>query len=188
MYRCTRCEIIVDDFTNVNGLPICEDSAGPHGHHFWRPYDPSIHPTPAPGVVYDSPRVHETGEPLDNVRTFNGVTSTKLPRYELIPKSALDSLALRLELGVQRKGDGAWNALNNKRYAALENPDFVIERLSHVIHHCMDAIAKIARGNILNGEDDAGAILFGGAVLAEYKKMLQEYHPDSDPIKEDEVK
>lgn len=105
------------------------------------------------------------------IRNFNGVTSTALPRLELIPKSTLESLGKRMELGIKRKGDGAWNALTHYNSEALVNSDFVIERLSHCIHHCYDAIRKIVNNKILEEEDDAGAILFAGSVLAEYKRL-----------------
>lgn len=109
------------------------------------------------------------GETID----FNGVKSTKLPRLELIPKSTLISLAERFELGIERKGSYAWNASRSDLHKTLEDEKFVMERLSHCIHHCYDAINKIIEGKILEGEDDAGAILFAGSVLAEYKKSKQ---------------
>lgn len=104
---------------------------------------------------------------------FSGVKSTKIPRYELIPKSALVALANRMELGIERKGDEAWNALTLHKQEALKDNAFVIERLSHCIQHCYDAIASVVRGED-SKEDDAGAILFAGAVLAEWKRMLRD--------------
>lgn len=105
------------------------------------------------------------------IKSFKGVTSTKIPRYELIPFSALQALALIFEKGLEKKGDRAWNALTLHKQEALAKDGFVIERLSHVIKHCYEAIGKIVAGKVLEGEEDAGAIMFGGAVLAEYKKM-----------------
>jgi hypothetical protein len=43
-------------------------------------------------------------------------------------------------------------------------------RLAHCIRHCFDAIQKVQAGS-LEGEDDAGAILFAGSVLAEWRRM-----------------
>lgn len=103
-------------------------------------------------------------------RLYHGVKSTKIPRFELIPKSALEALALRFELGIERKGDGAWNALTKHKEEALQDTAFVIERLSHCILHCYDAIGKLASGE-MEGEEDAGAIMFAGAVLAEWKRL-----------------
>lgn len=103
------------------------------------------------------------------VRRFGKVTSTKLARLELIPKSALIALADRFELGIERKGEGAWNAASQANEEVLQDKAFVIERLSHCIHHCYDAIKKLVLDCPNEGEEDAGAILFAGAVLAEYK-------------------
>lgn len=106
---------------------------------------------------------------LSNNVEFHGVASTKIPRLELIPFSALESLAYRFELGIQRKGDKAWNALTNKE-EALKDANFVINRLAHCIKHCYAAIEKLYCYED-DGEDDAGAILFAGSVLAEYNKL-----------------
>lgn len=113
-------------------------------------------------------------EIMPEVKEFSGVTSTKIPRFELIPFSALESLARIFEAGIEKKGDGAWNALTPHKDEALKDKAFVIERLSHVIKHCYQAIRKVQDGKEWEGEEDSGAILFGGAVLAEYKRMRKE--------------
>jgi hypothetical protein len=105
---------------------------------------------------------------------FSGVKSTKIPRFELIPKSALEALALIFEKGIEKKGDGAWNALTLHREETLKDKAFVIERLSHVIKHAYDAIRKVQDGREMEGEEDAGAIMFGGSVLAEYKRLKRD--------------
>lgn len=105
---------------------------------------------------------------------FSGVKSTKIPRFELIPKSSLEALALIFEKGIEKKGDGAWNALTLNKNEALKDKAFVIERLSHVIKHCYDAIGKVQNEKEWEGEEDAGAIMFGGAVLAEYKRLRRD--------------
>ena len=114
--------------------------------------------------------------PEIKLREFaSGVVSTKSPRYGLIWPSALRALARRMERGVRVKGDGACNALSAHNKMATEDAQFVIDRLEHGIEHCYKAIARIA-GNLpeLDEQDtadggDAGAILFAGALLAEYK-------------------
>ncbi len=110
-------------------------------------------------------------------KNFNGVTSTAIPRFELIPRVGLESLAARFELGVERKGEGAWNALREDLRDVLKDGSFVIERLSHCISHSLDAIQKVNRGEVI-GEDDAGAIMFAGCVLAEWRKMKIEEDAD----------
>jgi hypothetical protein len=109
------------------------------------------------------------------VVTFkDGVVSSPCPRYELVPLNALIALARRFERGVRIKKDGAWNAIS-KNQAAVEDVEFVVNRLAHGIEHSYKAIARIT-GSLppLDEEDvadggDAGAIMFAGALLAEYK-------------------
>ena len=93
---------------------------------------------------------------------------TKVPRFDLIPRQALESLAARFELGLANYGELAWNAARDKEGfdAAVNDPAFVEARLNHVIDHATKALAKL-RGHLPeDGDDDAGAIMFGGAVLA----------------------
>jgi|SRR6185437_11063681 len=110
----------------------------------------------------------------ETVQFSNGKISTRIPRFELTPLAALEALALRHERGVRLKGDGAWNALTNQD--AVDDKQFVIDRLAHCIHHCYKAIDAIAHDEPLGElEDggDAGAIMFGGALLACYAKRLK---------------
>ena len=112
----------------------------------------------------------ESGE----VKFAGGATSSPCPRYELIPIAATTALAKRFEYGIKRRGDGAWNALSaNQQDAATK--EFVLNRLGHCIAHCQAAIARIAGtlgaldADEEAGGGDAGAILFAGALLAEYE-------------------
>jgi hypothetical protein len=108
------------------------------------------------------------------VKFAGGAVSSPCARYELIPLAATTALAARFERGIRLKGDGAWNALSaNQSDAATE--EFVLNRLGHAIRHCQEAIARIAgtmpeadAQDIADGSD-AGAIMFAGALLAEYK-------------------
>lgn len=92
--------------------------------------------------------------------------STKGPAFHLIPTDALAQLADRFELGVARKGDRAWNALS-KNQEILTNREFVIERISHIIHHAMKLRDKINGDDFAGMEEDsdAGAIAWGGIFL-----------------------
>jgi hypothetical protein len=128
-----------------------------------KPNDPTIFDLATSGVVPAPDRSVQAPQ----VRDIHGIKSTKLPQLDLLPKAALVALANRMELGIARKGiDGVWN---HRKETSVE---FAIERLSHVIHHAYDAIDKLKRGVPFEGEDDAGAILFGGAVLAVYKDNI----------------
>lgn len=110
----------------------------------------------------------------EEVKEFSGVTSTKIPRFELIPFFTLCLFAGAFEEGIRKKNEGAWNALNAHLEDALKDKLFVVERLSHVIKHCYKAIGKVMEGKEWEGEEDAGAIMFGGSVLAEYKRLRRE--------------
>lgn len=100
-------------------------------------------------------------------RLVGGVGSTKVPLFHLIPLEALEGLADRFEQGVERKGDKAWNALSANQ-ECLVNKDFLLDRISHVIHHAMKLRDQLARG-VQDGEEsmyeNAGAVAFGGALF-----------------------
>lgn len=94
------------------------------------------------------------------------VASTKIPPLHLIPTVALEGLAERFELGVQRKGDKAWNA-TSKNQACLEDLDFAVDRIGHVVHHALKLRDKLVTGDVdaIMEDDDAGAIAWAGAFL-----------------------
>ena len=97
---------------------------------------------------------------------------TKIPRFELIPKEALISLALRFEKGIERHKEKAWNALSSNYQSALTE-EWVLARLGHAIDHAYNALAKLHSGAD-DGEDDAGALMFAGAVLACYRRRRRD--------------
>lgn len=91
------------------------------------------------------------------------VSSSAIPGFHLIPTEALTRLAARFELGLERKGDKAWNAITDNQQC-LTARDFVLSRIDHVIGHAMKLRDKLVRGMPLD-DDDAGAIIWGGAFL-----------------------
>jgi len=94
------------------------------------------------------------------------VASTKGPAYHLIPTAALNKLAERFELGIERKGDKAWNATSNNQ-DCLTDKDLLIERCSHIIHHALklrDQLQDSSRGEE-SIQDNAAAVMWGGAFL-----------------------
>lgn len=95
-------------------------------------------------------------------------TSTKVPSFGLIPRQALVAYAKRLELGMQpdRHGSKSYNAQSENFEKVNASKDWVMERLTHVIDHAYSAIEKLMGRKKWDDEDDAGAILFGGGVLA----------------------
>lgn len=97
------------------------------------------------------------------------MSSSKVPALHLIPTEALLCLADRFQVGTERKGEGAWNALT-KNQQCLDDNAFLIERCSHIIRHTMLLRDQLAHGYNPEQEDspyeNAGAIIFGGALMA----------------------
>ncbi len=86
------------------------------------------------------------------------------PPFHLIPTSALTHLANRFQKGIERKGDKAWNALSNNQ-ECLTDKDFVIERMSHIIHHALKLRDQIRFGVQPGDEsltENAAAMAWGG--------------------------
>jgi hypothetical protein len=79
-------------------------------------------------------------------------------------------MAERFMLGEEKHKDKCWNA----KFPDRLDERFVIERLNHIIKHAKIALDKILGINQDDGDDDAGAILFGGAVLAEWRRLINE--------------
>ncbi len=111
-----------------------------------------------------------------NELTFNGIKSSKTPPFELIPREALVALARIFEAGIEQKGvDGAWNG-RRADYHTILTRDFVINRLGHCIDHSSKAIQRLVTGQRPE-PNDAGAIMFAGALLAVYMEVLAEVQP-----------
>lgn len=107
----------------------------------------------------------------EKVRFPSGATSSKVPRLELIPFAALCRLAARFELGIERHGDDAWNALSKQE--CLRDREFAIARAGHVMHHAARLIAKLTGRIPDDGDDDAAAVMWGGAFLCEATAALR---------------
>jgi len=98
----------------------------------------------------------------------SGATSSRIPRYDLIPYAALIRVAGRFALGEVNHGPKSWNALSSQ--AALEDREFIIARAAHVIHHAYKLIAKLSGQLPEDDDDDAAAIAWGGVFLCEATK------------------
>ncbi len=86
------------------------------------------------------------------------------PPFHLIPTSALVHIANRFQKGIERKGDKAWNALSNNQ-ECLTDKAFVIERMSHVIHHALKLRDQLQNGVQPEDEsmvENAAAMAWGG--------------------------
>lgn len=109
------------------------------------------------------------------------VSSSEIYGFHLIPYEAMVRLAQRFDLGVVRKGDKAWNATTHNQ-EVLTSKDFILHRISHVIGHAMKLRDKIVAGvDPLAGDDDASAVIWGGAFLCAATKAV------SDTFKADRV-
>lgn len=105
---------------------------------------------------------------MEQKRNFkSGATSTKQPRLSLIPHKGLVNAAVRFELGLERHGAGAWNNLS-KDQGALEDIDWLIERVSHAIEHAYCLLDSLkTKGITKEGLGDAGALAWCGLTLGE---------------------
>lgn len=92
--------------------------------------------------------------------------SSKIPPLHLIPTVALEKIAERFDLGIQRKGDKAWNALSDNQ-DILQDVDFLIDRCGHVMHHAAKLRDKLKNRDTeaITQDGDAGAIAWGGVFL-----------------------
>jgi len=93
---------------------------------------------------------------------IGNVLSTKCPGFHLIPTEALIRLANRFQLGIDKKGKGAWNALSDNQ-SCLTNKELILERIAHTIDHCLKLRDKIQNNKDLESDDDSGAISWAGA-------------------------
>lgn len=107
-------------------------------------------------------------ELADKVTHACGATSSVCPDFAQIPTAALMSLANRYKLGEAKHGRDNWRkGLSDKRY--------VIERLNHVIFHAKKLADKIENGLPLDDDDDAGAIMWGGAFAVEAVREISRH-------------
>jgi len=95
-----------------------------------------------------------------NVRHACGATSSECPDFGQIPLRPLIALARRFELGEAKHGRDNWRK-------GLSDRAYVIARINHVIYHCYKLIEKIEGKRPINNDDDAGAIMWGGAFAVE---------------------
>lgn len=113
-------------------------------------------------------------QPVEKKKIFkSGTTSTTKPRFELLPYEGLKRAAIRYELGLQKHGDRAWNALSPNQ-VALTDKEWLIERCSHGIQHLYNLIEKLnGRVELTAGEDDAGAVAWCGLTLSAAVTVLE---------------
>lgn len=89
-----------------------------------------------------------------------GATSSHCPDFGQIPLQALIELAKRFELGEVKHGRDNWRK-------GLDDQAYVISRLNHVIYHAYKLINKIEGKLPWDDDNDASAIMWGGAFAVE---------------------
>ena len=96
----------------------------------------------------------------------SGARSTvEKPRYDLVPLSALRSVANRFGYGAVRHGE--------RNYEKGANDEvFLRDRINHLIEHAM----KYASGD--RSEDHLGAVLCNAAILVELNHIASVDKPD----------
>lgn len=103
-----------------------------------------------------------------------GASSSRKPRYTLIPHDAILRLIAVMEKGIERKGDRAWNALSNNQ-ACLLDEQFIISRIEHVINHAYSLLRRIRSKDWvgLDTHDDPAAIMWSGMFFCEVTRAMQ---------------
>jgi len=76
------------------------------------------------------------------------------PRYELLPKAAIDRLVKRLEIGAEIHGDHNWRG---------GGPEFIAETKRHLVAH----VLNFSEGD--TSDDHLSAILCNAAFLAHFE-------------------
>jgi hypothetical protein len=100
---------------------------------------------------------------LNTTQSKSGAKSSPAPRFDLLPRRALERVSARYEKGLERYGRDNWRK-------GLTDKDYIVERIAHVIGHCYKLIEKLESPVVLeklNADDDAGAIAWGGLFVCE---------------------
>lgn len=107
-------------------------------------------------------------------RFKSGATSSKTsPRFDLIPREALECLADRLAGGAIKHGERAW-------MKGLDDPEFMRDRLNHTIEHLLN----VSNGNFEEDDEwgNLGAVMWGCMLRAVSLKRKAK-KPDADYIR-----
>ena len=99
-------------------------------------------------------------------RAASGATSSAIEAFDQLPYHAMRRLALRFSLGEQRHGRHNWRK-------GLLDKQYVIGRAGHVIRHALKLIAVMEGFIEDDGDDNAAAILWGGAFLVEAEEAMK---------------
>jgi hypothetical protein len=96
-----------------------------------------------------------------------GAKTSPVPRLDLLPLQSLVRLAARFEKGEKRYGRNNWRK-------GLKDREYALERAAHVLNHTLLLIEKLQGLRPDDGDDDAAAIMWGGAFLCEATFAMQQ--------------
>lgn len=99
------------------------------------------------------------------------VASSKIPGFKYFPFGALVRIAKRFELGIERYGGYAWNAIS-KNQDCKKDIDFVLERCGHAMHHAAKLKAILSGEIPDDGDDHAAALGWAAMFLCEATDAL----------------
>ncbi len=106
-----------------------------------------------------------------------GASASIAPKFHLVPLKALVRLCNRFEFGAHKHG--AYNWMNGLpgTLTIPPTPDprvaYALERANHVVYHALRLQAKLQGLLPPDQDDDAGAIMWGGAFLSEVVDALK---------------
>ena len=97
---------------------------------------------------------------MDDIKTFESgaASSGEAARFDLIPRSILQKLALRFGLGARKYGE-------RKYRAGLADKDFIVDRLNHLQAHMQALLAPQTSAEFY--DDNVGAMAWACAFLSE---------------------
>jgi len=117
----------------------------------------------------------------DKMLHESGASTSTCPDLSQIPYSALEMLAERFKLGEAKHGRHNWRR-------GLGKTSYALERVNHIIRHAYHLAAQLEFGIDLSEdtiEENIGAILWGGAFLAEYAYDAKQTYLTNEEGKED---
>jgi hypothetical protein len=107
---------------------------------------------------------------IEKVELAGGTfTSSRIPRFDMIPREALVRLSARFELGQERHKDKAWSA-SKPDHPALSDREAIITRAAHAIDHASKLIAILTGQIPDDGDDHASGIMWAGTFLCASKE------------------
>lgn len=114
----------------------------------------------------ETTQLNKEAEEAMKTFTSGAKRSKKMPRYDLIPKEALECLADRLELGAGKYGEWNWQ----KSLIEPIDMEFLKDGLNHMQHH----LSSLMAGDFSEDDDwgHLGAIMFGCMMRAVLVKRL----------------